>query len=249
MRMKRLAGMLFLASACAMPALAQSPGKAPTLLSLDFKADVLADGRLANVQPDAALPPAMRSMLLKQVAGWRYAVGTWQGKPIPRPVSQRVVVEALPVASGGFALRIREVTGIPVVLDGKRMPEGARMLPPRYPPDAQRQGIEATLIYAMRRDPQGVPIDVELVDAQVPEAWRKRFDAVAREAIRQWRLQPVEVDGQAIDCRLVTPITFRVSTGAPPKMPEPDLRPHQSRYPDRCPPPPVLETKVAGVLL
>ena len=85
-----------------------------------------------------------------------------------------------------------------------------------------------------------------------PEARLEEADGTVfegREAIRQWRLQPVEVDGQAIDCRLVTPITFRVDTGAPPKMPEPDLRPHQSRYPDRCPPPPVLETTVAGVLL
>ena len=247
--MKRLAGLWLLASVCALPALAQSPGKAPTLVNLDFKADVQADGHLANVEPDAALAPALQGMLRKQVAGWRYVLGTWQGKPVVRRISQRIVAEAVPVASGGFALRIREVTAVPAVMDAKQMPKGVRMMPPRYPPEAQRQEVEATLIYAMRRDQEGMPIDVELLGAQVPEAWVKQFDAASREAIRQWRLQPVEVDGQAIDCRLVTPMFFRLGTGAPPKVLDPELRGYGARYTDTCPPPPVLETKVAGVLL
>ena len=248
--MKRLAAICLLASACAMPAPAQARDKQPPVLNLDFKAEVQADGSLANVEPDASLAPVMQSMLRKQVAGWRYLPGTWQGKPVPAQVSQRVVVEAMPVTTGGYALRIKEVTGVPVVISAKRMPEGVRMLPPAYPPEAQRQGIEATLLYAMRRDAQGAPIEVELVDAQVPSNWRKEFDAASRQAIHQWRLQPVQVDGQAIDCRLLTPMTFRVGNGkAPPPRLDPDLRSHLSRFPDACPLPPTLETQVAGMFL
>ena len=230
-----------------MPAFAQPPGKEPVVLNLDFKADLQADGRLANVEPDAALPPAMQAMLRKQVARWRYVPGSWQGKPVLSRFAQRLVVEALPVASGGYALRIKEVTGIPLVMDAKGLAKGVRMSPPPYPHEAQRQGIEATLIYAMRRDPQGAPIEVELVDAQVPKWWLKQFDAAGRQAIRQWRLQPTEVEGQAIDCRWLTPMTFHVGGDEP--SPMPDVQPFRSRYPDACPAPPMLETKVAGVLL
>lgn len=236
------------AALCGTPAQAQAPA---SMLHLDFKADVQADGSLANVEPDAALTPAMQAMLRKQVAGWRYLPGTWQGKPVPKRVSQRIVVEVVPASGGGFALRIKQVTGVSIVLDLKEARAAATMFPPRYPEGAQRQGIEATLVYAMRRDPQGMPIEVELLDAQVPGNWKRQFDAAGRQAIRSWRLEPIEVEGEAIDCRLLTPMTFQVGEGKspPPPPPAPDLRSYLPRFPDGCPLPPVLETQVAGVFL
>ena len=229
------------------PARAQSP---PSVIHLDFKADVQADGVPANIQPDASLATPLQTMVRKRVAEWRYRVGTWQGRPVPATVSQRIVAEVLPVASGGFALRIKEVMAVPIVLDARRASAAARMFPPRYPEGAQRQGIEATMIYAMRRDAQGMPIEVELLDAQVPKYWRKPFDAVSRQAIQKWRLEPVEVEGQAIDCRLLTPITFRlVGNVRPPLAQGEDLRPYLPRFPDACPLLPVLETKATATLL
>ena len=251
MRMKRQTRTWLLALACAMPAVVfgQAPGAAPTLLSLDFKADVQADGSLANVEPDAALAPPLQAMLRKQVAGWRYALGTWLGKPVVKQVAQRIVVEVLPVASGGFALRIREVTGIPVEMDGSGKAKGMRMSAPRYPEGAQRQGVDADLLYAMRLDAEGAAVDVELVDASVPGPWVKQFDAMGREAIAQWRMRPIEVEGQRIDCRMLIPMQFRVSDGPPKKEAGIDSKPYRSRYADICPASPVLQTKVAGVLL
>ena len=227
--------------------LAAQPAATPTVLHLDFKADVQADGSLANVVPDAALSPPLQAMLRKQVAGWRYTVGSWEGKPVLQPVAQRIVVEALPVTSGGFALRIREVTFAPVVIDATRKPEGAYMAPPRYPRDAQLRGVDADLIYAMRVDAAGAAIDVELADARVPEHWVKAFDAMGREAIGKWRMRQVEVEGRPIDCRMLIPMQFRVSDG-PPK-PGLDTKPYRARYADICPASPVLQTMVAGTLL
>lgn len=236
------------AALCCTSAQAQAPA---SMLYLDFKADVQADGSLANIEPDEKLAPPLQAMVRKQVAGWRYAPGTWQGKPVPKPVSQRIVAEVVPAAGGGFALRIKHVTVVPRYFDTKQARAASRMLPPRYPEGAQRQGIEATLVYSMRRDPQGAPIEVGLVDAQVPGNWKKQFDVVGRDAIRLWRLEPAEVEGQAIDCRLLTPMTFRLGEGRspPPPAPATDLRPHLSRFPDACPLSPVLETPVAGVFL
>lgn len=248
--MKPFAATLLLLSLGAVADPAWSADQAPGLVQLDFAAQVQADGILADVEPDATLTPAMQAMLRTQVANWRYLPGTWQGRPVPRRITQRIVAEAVPAGAGGFALRIRSVTGVPVVLDTRRARAVASMVPPRYPEGAQRQGIEATLVYAMRRDPQGAPIDVELVDAQVAGNWEKQFDLAARHAIRSWRLEPIEVDGQAIDCRLLTPITFRLgSDRAPPAREETDLRPYLPRYADACPLAPTLRTEVVGALL
>ena len=236
------------AALCATPALAQSP---PNVIQLDFKADLQADGVPANIQPDASLAPPLQAMVRKRVAEWRYRMGTWQGKPVPASVSQRIVAEVMPTASAGFALRIKEVTNVPTYIDASKPRATAAMLPPRYPEGAQRQGIEGTLVYAMRRDAQGTPLEVELVDAQIPGNWKRPFDAAGREAISAWRLKPIEVDGQAIDCRLLTPMTFRLGLGRslPSKGPEPDLRAYLSRFPDSCPLPPTLETQVTGMFL
>lgn len=231
------------------PSLATQPAAAATALNLDFKADVQADGSLANIAPDAALAAPLQAMLRKQVAGWRYAVDTWQGIPVLRPVAQRIIVEALPVASGGFALRIREVTGVPMVFDASRKPEGMFLQPPRYPRDAQREGVDADLMYAMRVDAAGAAIEVELVDARVPEHWLKAFDAMGREAIGKWRLRRVEVEGRPIDCRILIPMQFRVSEGLPKPAPGLDSKPYRARYTDICPASPVLQTQVAGLLL
>lgn len=242
----RLALIGLAALLCSTPAQAQAPSK---VIHLDFNADIQADGVPTNIQPDASLAPALQAMVRKRVAEWRYRVGTWQGRPVPATVSQRILAEPLPVASGGFELRVKDVVGVPVV-DAMRARAASRLIPPRYPESAQRQGIDATLIYAMRRDAQGLPLEVELVAAQLPGYWRRPFDAVSRQAIEQWRLESVKVDGQAIDCRLLTPVTFRLTLDkAPPPTPEVDLRPYLPRFPDACPLHPVLETKAAGTVL
>jgi TonB family protein len=235
------------AALCAAPAMAQAP---PRTIQLDFQADMQADGSLANVVPDAELLPALQQMLRKQVAGWRYTPGTWQGKPVPKRIFQGIVAEVMPAASGGYGLRIKEVKSIPA-FDAKGNRTSTSMYPPAYPVDARRQGIEATMIYAIRRDPQGVPIDVELLEARVRANWRKSFDAASRQAIRLWRLEPFEVEGEAIDCLWLTPVEFELRMGPPhpTPAPAPDMSAYASRFPDRCPLAPVLETKVAGVSL
>ena len=99
----RLASMGLVVALCAvLPARAKSP---PRTLPLEFQADVQADGRVANVVPEAGLSPTLQAMVRKQVAGWRYIPGTWQGRPVPGRVSQRIVVDVVRAPGGGFSLR------------------------------------------------------------------------------------------------------------------------------------------------
>lgn len=248
--MKRVAGTCLVVLLCGTPSLAQAADPATVVLNLDFKAQVQADGSLADIEPDPALTPALQEMLRKQVASWRYRPGVWQGKPVPRPVSQRVVVEVIPASNTGYTLRITEVVAPAFDITQADAAQDKHMPPPMYPLRARRLEIEATLVYAMRRDAQGAPIEVELVGAHVPAAWRKKFDEVGLQAITSWRLPVVEVDGEAIDCRLLAPITFRLSHGnMPPPAAIVDLRPYLSRVADACPLSPALETDPSGRFL
>ena len=127
MRAKGIVSLSLALALCATPALAQSPAN---VIQLDFKADVQADGVPANIQPDASLAPPLQAMVRKRVAEWRYRMGTWQGKPVPAPVSQRIVAEVMPVASGGFALRIKEVSFPVVTVDRKDIDRTLTRMPP-----------------------------------------------------------------------------------------------------------------------
>jgi Gram-negative bacterial TonB protein C-terminal len=244
MFVKWIASIGLAAALCCTSAQAQAPA---SVLHLDFKADVQADGVPTNIQPDASLAPPLQAMVRKRVAEWRYRLGMWQGTPVPGPVSQRIVAEALPVASGGFALRIREITYPTVMVDRKGAHEAGIRIPPMYPKELMRQGVSAVLVYAYRVDAAGKARDIELAHPVERDRAFRLLDEASREAIGKWVLPPTTVAGEPVDCRVTTPITFRIGDDPLPKAP--DLAAYRASHPDMCPSGPVLLTKVEGSML
>ena len=222
------------------PALAQSP---PSLIYLGFKADVQADGVPTNIQPDAALSPPLQAMVRKRVAEWRYKLGVWQGKPVPGTISQRIVAEALPVASGGFALRIKEITYPTVTLDRNGDYKGINRTPPVYPKELMRRAVGGVLVYSYRVDATGKAQDIQLVHPEKSSRDMKLLDAASRAALAQWTFQPTMVGTERVDCRSLTPVTFNI--GDTP-MPNPDVSAYRERTPDVCPAGPKLLNQVEG---
>ena len=243
MRMNRVALAGMIAALCAMPALAQAQA---SVVNLDFKADVQADGVPTNIEPDASLVPALQAMVQKQVAGWRYRMGSWQGQSVPATVSQRIVAEAMPVTSGGFALRIREVTYPTVIMDREMVKKSGRV-PPVYPKELQRKAVGGVLVYALRIDASGKPLDVELVHPQKPDRVYKLLDAAGRASLEQSTFAPTKVAGEPVECRPMIPITFNIVGDPFPAMP--DTSAYRAKHEDLCPEGPVLLTQVAGSLL
>lgn len=228
---------------CAAPALAQSP---PNVIHLDFTADVQADGVPTNIQPDASLAAPLQAMVRKRVVDWRYKVGVWQGTPVPATVSQRIVAEVLPVTSGGFALRIKEITYPTVTLDRNGVYKGINRAPPVYPKELMRRAVGGVLVYSYRVDATGKAEDIQLVHPEKPSRDVKLLDAASRAAIAQWTFQPTMVGKERVDCRSLTPLTFNI--GDTP-MPNPDVSAYRERTPDVCPAGPKLLTQVEGSLL
>ncbi len=245
--MSLLKGICLLAVLGVMPAFAQAPVATPTLFNLDFRADVQSDGVPSNIVPDPLLAPALQALLRKRVSEWRYKIDMWQGKPVHGPVSQRIVAEAVPVSSGGFALRIKSAGPRTVILGPESEIDGEVSVPPVYPPELQRRGVGGVLVYALKVDAQGKPEEVELIDPVNLDRTSKLLDASARVAIAQWTMRPVKVDGVPADCRFLLPITFEVS-GVPLRV-GPDYAAYRAAYSDVCPSPPTLLTKVVGSLL
>lgn len=245
--MRRLKGMLLLAAMCAMPVLAQTPSAVPTLFNLDFKADLQLDGTLTNIQPDATLAPALQAMVRKRVEEWQYELATWQGKPVLGATSQRIVVEAVPVSSGGYVMRIKQVTPATISISPAEMTDDFRMVPPEYPGVVRRRNVVGTLVYAMSIDAQGKAQAVELIFPEQPDRWFKMLDESSRAAIAKWTMPPSRVNGVPVDCRVLIPMQFTLSNVPMPSAT--NTKAYRSSHADICPSPPTLLTKVDGSLL
>ena len=217
----------------------------PSVLVLGFKADVLADGSLADIKPDASLTPMLQSMLRKRVAAWRYGPGTWQGKPVSGSISQQIEAEPVPVPSGGFALRIQKVrAALPSLVLGTP----GYMHPPAYPAEALRSGVQGTFVYAVRADAQGKPYDIELVAPERLDRSKRMLDVSARAAIAQWTMITDRSEGVPTNCRALVPVEFALGS-RPDQRPADLAAPYRARYADACPAAPKLLTDVVGTLL
>jgi protein TonB len=79
---------------------------------------------------------------------------------------------------------------------------------PLYPLELKkgRVGGEATVLFIVRRDGS-------ISDAMVVKATDIRFGESALAGILRWRFKPALVSGQAVDCRLMVPITYSPDPG------------------------------------
>lgn len=77
--------------------------------------------------------------------------------------------------------------------------------PPRYPAAALRRGESGTVLVRVEVDTTGMPAGVALVQ----RSGSRDLDRAAMEAVRGWRFQPAQRDGQAIAASLVIPIDFK----------------------------------------
>ncbi len=81
---------------------------------------------------------------------------------------------------------------------------------PEYPRISQRRGHEGWVQLSYMINPEGKPYDITVVDSSD----NHRFEDAAIKAAAQWRYDPAELDGQAIDAGTSGMITFELSGGA-----------------------------------
>jgi protein TonB len=75
---------------------------------------------------------------------------------------------------------------------------------PSYPPAAYRNGDSGTVLLRVHVDPRGIPYAVDLVQSSRSRA----LDRAASEAVKRWRFQPAQRNGQPVAGEVQVPITF-----------------------------------------
>jgi len=92
--------------------------------------------------------------------------------------------------------------------DGVPVPKKKKHVQPVYPRDALTQGIRGIVILDLVIDTEGRVTETTIIRS-IPG-----LDEAALAAARQWRYEPVEVNGETVSVRLTVPITFAL------KLPE-----------------------------
>ena len=168
-----------------------TPGK--PLSQLEALPEPLAGGEGASDMPDAAgkdNAPQDRPQVVETAP---------PAPTLPAPIDEGVQpgmpIANAPAASAPIALAPGEQ---PVPIKGQ-------MPPPRYPGAALRRGESGTVLVRVEVDTAGMPAGVALVQ----RSGSRDLDRAAMEAVRAWRFQPAQRNGQAIAASLVIPIDFK----------------------------------------
>ncbi len=160
------------------------------LAEIDSLPQPLPAGDGASDMPDAGAPSEPRPRL-DEVAS---------PAPPPAPIDEgltRAPVQAtISLPDQGDAAT---VTAEPVPLKG-------RNAGPRYPPAALRRRQSGTVLVRVDVDASGMPARVVLEQ----RSGSRDLDRAALEAVRDWRFQPAQRDGQPVPGSLVIPIDFRL---------------------------------------
>lgn len=206
-----------------------------------MQVEIAADGSVASVTPDAALPEAVRASLVKRVSQWRFAVPKWQGQPVRLSKRMGLRLQAVATTSGGYALRVLGQTHAPD-------PDPRYTFSwPAYPRWVQRKGVGAVLVYAIHFGLDGKVTEARrLYPAGPLDPEGQAFDESSRAALATWSWRPPLVNGTAVACDAAIPMTFIVDGGKPPV--DPHLKSYQAGMQQLCPSLDLL-TKIEGTLL
>jgi protein TonB len=77
---------------------------------------------------------------------------------------------------------------------------------PEYPQSAMRNGDQGTVMVRVEVGTDGVPLSVDVAQ----RSGSRDLDRAAVDAVRQWRFQPAQRDGQPVVGAVTVPIDFKM---------------------------------------
>ena len=163
-----------------------TPGQA--LGDLQPLPEPLAGGDGASDMPAPGQPSEERPQLVEAPAPAPLPAAMDESTPAPAPAATNPAPNVAALAPGEQ----------PVPIAGQNPP-------PDYPPAALRRGESGTVMVRVEVDAAGMPIDVSL-DRR---SGSRDLDRAAMDAVKRWRFQPAQRDGQAVASSLVIPIDFK----------------------------------------
>jgi len=146
----------------------------------------LAAGDAASDMPEAKAPPADAAEPPPQLV---------ETRPAPPPAAVPAPPLNGPAPGPGATLAPGD----------RPVPLAGQMQPPNYPPAALRRGDRGTVVVRVEVDASGAPAGVALVQ----RSGSRDLDRAAMEAVRAWRFQPAQRNGQAVPGTLEIPFDFK----------------------------------------
>lgn len=113
------------------------------------------------------------------------------------PLSRVILVAVLSAAAAGVATTTARAATEPAV--------PVRMVPPVYPYEMKREGINGVVSVTFEVDEQG-----NVQDPAVQKSTNSKFDQAALDAIKKWKFKPGRRDGVPVKMKVAIPLQFSV---------------------------------------
>lgn len=190
-------------------------GAAPAPARHHVMADVVVspEGRIAEFAVDARFK-GLEGVLRGVAMQWRFKPATFDGQLVAVHTTLALVLHTEGGSADGDEMQVRlEYVGNGSGID--------RMVHPRYPSVAARDGAAAVVLLAVTHDATGRVTDVAVSQSKSSrKQHRKAFDVAALDAARRWVFKPERVNGVALPGQALVPVVFRFSRGdAVPALP------------------------------
>jgi TonB family protein len=149
------------------------------------------EGNVSKVKVLKGENESLNKAAAEAVKQWKYKPAILKGKPMP--VNFTVTVK--------FSLNDKE-SGAPKPAESAEHPgpKPVKKVSPTYPEEARKEGIEGTVILEATIDAEGNVAKVKVLKGEIDS-----LNKAAVEAIKQWKYEPVIVEGKAM------PSTFTVT--------------------------------------
>ncbi len=125
--------------------------------------------------------------------------------PVPAPLPAAIDESTPAATTTGANAAPTAATTAPLAPGDQPVPIAGQNPAPDYPSAALRRGESGTVMVRVEVDAAGMPVDVSLDK----RSGSRDLDRAAMAAVKQWRFQPAQREGQAVASSLVIPIDFK----------------------------------------
>jgi len=126
-------------------------------------------------------------------------------KPLPPGEEAPQLVETAPPPPPAAAAAPPTEAPVAAAAGARPQPIADQSPPPSYPPAALRRGDSGTVVVRVDVDATGYPSNVTIIE----RSGSRDLDRAASDAVRRWRFQPAQSNGQPVPGSIEVPFDFK----------------------------------------
>ena len=169
------------------------------------------------------LPPVVVGVIGKDIPRWSFQPVMRDGKPIAAKTKMTLRLVAHPMGGNKFQIAVRGA----YFGDQGLVAKTVKSVPPRYPQEAIRNRLDASVYLALRIDRAGNVTDAVAQQVNLcviarendMDRWRNQFAKASENAARQWTFTPAETVDQESYRVVRVPVVYRINDGSSPRTP------------------------------